>query len=67
MTEQQQQFRKSLCSQYEGDAQGFYVAERNAMLMGKLPLELTQDHLEATKAQNKAFLDGFAKTAQEAF
>lgn len=67
MTNNQAAYRANLCKQYEGDAQGFYIAERNAMLMGRLPMQLTQDHLEATKSQNKAFLDGFAKATQEAF
>lgn len=67
MNAQQQDYRANLCKQYEGDAMGFYVAERNAMLSGRLPLNLTSDHLEATKAENKAFLDRLSQTANEAF
>lgn len=67
LTPEQEAYRRDLCQQYVGDQQGFLVAERDAILSGKLSIQLTDEHQEATKAQNDSFLAQSNKTTQEAF
>jgi hypothetical protein len=52
MTPEQEEYRMELSRAYVGDARGFLAAECEAMMRGKLPMAITEEHQAAWLAES---------------
>lgn len=61
------ELRQKLSKQYEGDQQGFLVAEAKALMLGGRIMDLTQDHFDAVasdfSSRKKALINNFKQAA----